>query len=262
MEPSGFSKRCRPGDAFGTDSCNTKGWLDPPLSVILPTNCKCSEVAGEIAESHSFPEEVRAVNRATPARKREFVTGRACARVALSDLGLAMGPIPRGANREPQWPAGIVGSITHCAGYVAAAVARTDDIRGIGMDAEPNEHLEPEVIRMIAVEEEIEKLRALGTTACWDRLLFSAKESVFKVWFPMTERWLDFRDVNVTFLPEAGCFHAEIRVCKATGGEAHRGWMDGKFVVRERVLLSAVVLEPDGDLIREILERRKLSCGR
>jgi 4'-phosphopantetheinyl transferase EntD len=36
-------------------------------------------------------------------------------------------------------------------------------------------------------------LRDLAATApgpCWDRLLFSAKESVYKAWFPPAGRWL------------------------------------------------------------------------
>jgi len=41
-------------------------------------------------------------------------------------------------------------------------------------------------------------------------LLFSGKEAVFKAWFPMTGRWLDFKDAEVTVDPFSGAFNAKI----------------------------------------------------
>lgn len=74
-------------------------------------------------------------------RQREFATARSCARTALARLGVPPVPVlasPRGA---PRWPAGVVGSITHCDGYRAAAVAYTRDVVSLGIDAEPDEPL-------------------------------------------------------------------------------------------------------------------------
>jgi 4'-phosphopantetheinyl transferase EntD len=44
---------------------------------------------------------------------------------------------------------------------------------------------------------------------CRDRLLFSAKESVYKAWFPLTGRWLGFEDADVTITPD-GTFTARV----------------------------------------------------
>ena len=59
-----------------------------------------------------------------------------------------------GAKREPLWPAGVVGSITHCDGYRAAAVARATDLATVGIDAEPHEPLPDGVLAAIALPAE------------------------------------------------------------------------------------------------------------
>ena len=39
----------------------------------------------------------------------------------------------------------------------------------------------------------------------WDKLLFSAKESVYKAWFPTHKTWLDFSDCEIAFFLDAQC---------------------------------------------------------
>ena len=97
-------------------------------------------------------------------RRREFVTARRCAREALASLGQAPGPIGVGPSREPQWPAGLVGSITHTRGFRAAAVAPQSVVASIGIDAEQNEPLPDGVEKFVSVEGELEMLAAL--TVC------------------------------------------------------------------------------------------------
>ena len=83
-----------------------------------------------------FAQEAVAVDRAVPRRRAEFAAGRRCARAALARIGIPPAPLLRGEDREPLWPDGAVGSITHCAGYVAAAVAATEVMLSVGIDAE------------------------------------------------------------------------------------------------------------------------------
>src|SRR5882672_7976907 len=85
-----------------------------------------------------LPEEEALIDGAVAPRRSEFATTRSCARQALHRLGVPEGPILRGPKREPLWPPGIVGSLTHCTGYRAAAVARASDVLAIGIDAEPH----------------------------------------------------------------------------------------------------------------------------
>ncbi|OEV07376.1 4'-phosphopantetheinyl transferase family protein [Streptomyces nanshensis] len=192
-----------------------------------------------------FPEERVAVARAVPKRQREFADVRACARSALGRLGVAPVPLVPGHRGAPQWPEGVVGSMTHCDGYRAAAVARGTDAVGIGIDAEPAEPTPDGVLGVISLPTEREHLRALAAAhpqVAWDRLLFSAKESVFKVWYPLTSRELDFSEAEITIDADAGTFSARLLVeGPVLGGERLRGFT-GRWAARRGLLATAVLL--------------------
>ncbi|MBX6384282.1 MAG: 4'-phosphopantetheinyl transferase, partial [Microbispora sp.] len=111
------------------------------ISEILPPWVASAESFGDVPEETLLPEERPFIAQAVDRRRREFVTGRHCARLALARIGVPPGPIPRGERGAPVWPAGTVGSITHCSGYRAAAVAPAHLARAIGIDAEPHEPL-------------------------------------------------------------------------------------------------------------------------
>lgn len=98
------------------------------LEQILPPRVAVAESFGDLPDAKLLPEEEAIIARAVPRRRREFAAGRWCARAALAQLGEPPVPILRGPQNEPQWPAGIAGSITHCAGYRAAAAARTAEV--------------------------------------------------------------------------------------------------------------------------------------
>jgi 4'-phosphopantetheinyl transferase EntD len=192
-----------------------------------------------------FPEEEQAVGQAVDKRRREFVTARACARGALAQLGLPPVAIPVGARGEPHWPAGIVGSITHCAGYRACVVARTGDIATVGIDAEPNEPLPDGVLAEIACAQERERLRELARrepSVHWDRLLFSAKEAVYKAWFPLAERWLGFEDATISVDLAQSAFEACLLVCGPLVGAERLRLLRGRFLVRDGLVLTAISL--------------------
>jgi 4'-phosphopantetheinyl transferase EntD len=138
-------------------------------------------------------EEVEAVAHAVPDRVREFAAGRVAARQALAALGLGPVALPVGARRMPAWPTGVVGSITHCAGIAAAAVAWSDDLTAIGIDGEPAVPLEPDIVDAVATPAERARLAdELGAT-----ILFSAKESFYKCWSALDGPVLEFHDVEV-----------------------------------------------------------------
>ncbi|MER6333644.1 hypothetical protein ABT298_30840, partial [Streptomyces sp. NPDC001034] len=92
-----------------------------------------------------FPEERALVALSTSdERRREFATVRMCARTAPARLWVAPVPVvPRGgvetrARHAPSWPDGIVGGMTRCRGYRAAAVLRDDVLASLGIDGEPH----------------------------------------------------------------------------------------------------------------------------
>jgi enterobactin synthetase component D / holo-[acyl-carrier protein] synthase len=171
------------------------------IEKVLPDAVACSEAFDDPPDAVLFPAEAAVISRAVDKRRREFQTVRHCARRALRELGLPPAAILPGEHREPLWPSGMVGSLTHCAGYRAAVVAHQRDVLTVGIDAEPHEPLPPDVAGAIAVDEELvglAGLTAVDSAVCWDRVLFSAKETVYKAWFPLTHRWLGFEQASIT----------------------------------------------------------------
>ncbi|GAA1351400.1 4'-phosphopantetheinyl transferase family protein [Saccharothrix algeriensis] len=196
-------------------------------------------------EVELFPEEERLVANAVDKRRREFTTGRHCARTALGRLGVAPAPLLPGERRAPVWPEGVVGSITHCAGYRAAAVGLTSEIRTIGIDAEPNEPTPPGVLGAIALPPElamVSRLGAAGNKVAWDRLLFSAKETVYKAWFPLTRLWLGFEEAELTINPDDGTFSARILVEPPVVDGAPLTGFTGRWLVREGFVVTAIAV--------------------
>ncbi len=178
------------------------------LEQILPNKVCLSVVRGDVS-SRLFPTEESAIANSVEERRREFMTVRHCARCALHNLGAPVVALAPGPDRAPQWPDGVVGSMTHCIGYGAAAVGwRSDELTSIGIDAEPNEPLPKNVRSLASTADEWRMLLGL-TSSCpdlaWDRLLFSAKEAVFKAWWPLTHTWLDFHQAKVELFLD-GCF--------------------------------------------------------
>ena len=168
----------------------------------LPADPAAAEQAyPEAIEAGLFPEEREHIARSVAKRRVEFAAVRRCARRALQELGYPPVPILPGEQREPRWPEGVVGSMTHCAGYCAAAVARSGEVSALGIDAEVHAPLPEGVLELISLESEralIARLAERGPgTVHWDRVLFSAKESVYKAWFPLTRRWLGFEQADI-----------------------------------------------------------------
>ncbi|MBI3848236.1 MAG: 4'-phosphopantetheinyl transferase superfamily protein [Planctomycetes bacterium] len=176
-------------------------------------------VTVESTAAHSVdalrPEEEACLGRSVEKRRREFAAGRACARRALASLGLQDVTIPAGPDRLPLWPPGIVGSITHCDGYCAAAVATSGHIVGLGLDAESIVALEDSLVTLVCLPSETEAVRALHgfTPGEGAKLAFSAKEAAYKCYFPFVHHILEFHDVEVTFTfegPRRGAFVARV----------------------------------------------------
>ena len=216
------------------------------IAQLLPSVVASAEAFGDGSGAALFPEEERIVANAVDKRRREFTTARACARTALGQLGLPPAAILPGPRGAPQWPAGVVGSITHCDGYRACAVARDSDLFALGLDAEPNRPLPAGVLDVVALPGERDRLSALacgGTPAvCWDRLLFSAKESVYKTWFPLTRRRLDFDQAVITIKPAAGTFSVQILAPDGLACGGRLTSVTGAWLVQAGLVLTAIAV--------------------
>ena len=213
---------------------------------IVPSAVAAEEAFGDDRRIELFPEEEAVVAKAVDKRRREFTTARACARAALARLGLPPVPIVPGVRGAPQWPPGIVGSMTHCAGYRACAVAWDKDVVTIGLDAEPHGPLPHGVLGAVASAGEQAQLAALSATTPgvhWDRLLFSAKESVYKAWFPLTGRWLGFDDAVIDVHPGQQQFTARLLVPGPDVIDAPLTGFSGRWLVSNGLVVTAIVIE-------------------
>jgi 4'-phosphopantetheinyl transferase EntD len=102
--------------------------------------------------------------------------------------------VPRSGAGAPIWPAGLVGSLAHDASIAVAALASSTDFESIGIDIEPAEPLEPELLDIIAT---IGERREIANRQFGGRVLFAAKEAVYKAIYPLERTFLEHHDVEV-----------------------------------------------------------------
>jgi 4'-phosphopantetheinyl transferase EntD len=190
-----------------------------------------------------LPEEEPCIRRAVEKRRREFAAGRACARQALEACGIRNYPLLIGPDRAPVWPRGIVGSITHCEGFVGAAVARKGVIRGIGVDAERAEPLERELVRLVCTPREREWIDVVPPPLYtnWPKLLFSAKEAAYKCLAPLCERPLGFHDLEIVVHPSARRFAIRFHG-DAPLPRTERPVLEGRFATSRQHVFTGVLL--------------------
>jgi 4'-phosphopantetheinyl transferase EntD len=101
------------------------------------------------------------------------------------------------------------------------------------------------VLDVISLPSEREWLRTLNAQAPglhWERLLFCAKESVFKTWYPLTRLELDFHEAEITFDPLTRTFSARLLVPGPVVGGRAVPEFAGRFVARDGLLVTAIHL--------------------
>lgn len=145
-------------------------------------------------EDALLPEERASIP--SPLAERRCASGaaRIAARQILARFGYDRCPIPRGTAGEPIWPVGMIGSLSHDHEFAVAAIARTRDVSGIGIDIEPATPLPFDMIDFVLTPK---GPSAFPEDRLAGRRLFAAKEAVFKAVFPMDRSFLEFQDIDV-----------------------------------------------------------------
>jgi 4'-phosphopantetheinyl transferase EntD len=212
------------------------------IARILPAGVAVAVSTEDVPIDAPFDVEHEAIARAVPKRRQEFLTGRTLARRALAQLGIEPVAIPSGPRGEPLWPEGVAASITHCAGYRACAAVRIGAVRSLGIDAEVHAPLPAGVLGQIAFGPELAAVAVYGDGVHLDAVMFSAKESVYKAWFPLTGRWLGFDDVEMTLDPAARRFSARLLVAGPDIGGRPLTAFEGRYAVGGGVVATAVVV--------------------
>lgn len=188
--------------------------------------------------------EALSVRGAIERRVREFTAGRTCARTALKRLGFEDPVIPVGKRRQPVWPQGITGSISHASGYCLAAVSPRTRISGLGIDIEQASALSGSLIDLVCTPDEKQRFACSdGSVGLLAKIAFSAKEAVFKCLFPVYGEELEFHDVSLDLALHDGRFIAHVSRFSLNADsdlEVH-----GRFTCTSRLVISAAVLQDE-----------------
>ena len=150
----------------------------------------------ELALGH---EEIGAFKASVEKVRRQSGAARIVARQLMAQMGQPPHAILKGPSGAPIWPDGLVGSLAHTAQIAVAALARRADFSSIGIDIEPAEPLEPDLLNLVATASE---QKAVANNPLGARLLFTIKEAVYKAVNPLDGVFLEHHDVEVNL--EAG----------------------------------------------------------
>jgi 4'-phosphopantetheinyl transferase EntD len=176
------------------------------------------------------PEEAQSVARAVPKRVAEFAAGRLCARSALARFGIASVAVRAAPDRQPLWPAGFVGSITHTQGFCAAVIGQQARFVGLGLDTENACAVSANLWPSICIAQELAWIESLAadqrTRAA--TLVFAAKEAFYKCQYPASGEWLSFSDLRIVpplkWPALAGSFEVEAQRQLAASASPHTAY--------------------------------------
>ena len=164
-------------------SSTIEAWLRELTTIYPAIRCDWTFVTDHANSLHA--EEVAALVGAVPKRRKEFSTGRVLARALMGHIdGFAGQTIPKSESGAPEWPAGLVGSLTHVDGVCAAMIGRSTEYAGLGLDLERIDAVDLSVRDRVLTRVERQRPGDLAADLHL-ALCFSAKEAVFKTLHPL-----------------------------------------------------------------------------
>jgi 4'-phosphopantetheinyl transferase EntD len=141
-----------------------------------------------------LPEEADAFAGSVDKVRRASGAARIVARQLMTRLGQPQLAVRKAPSGVPIWPSGLVGSLAHTSQIAVAAVARREDFSSLGIDVEPADPLEADLLDLVATRSEREEI---SDDPHGGRLLFAIKEAVYKSVYPLDQVFLEHRDVEV-----------------------------------------------------------------
>ncbi|MGC1506555.1 MAG: 4'-phosphopantetheinyl transferase superfamily protein [Sulfitobacter sp.] len=181
---------------------------------------------------------------ALASRQQEFAAGRTAVRIAMAQLGMAPVAIPAAKDRAPVWPSGLRGSISHTKFLCAAVVANEGP--SLGLDIEQNTPLSSGLLSTICSDAEQRHIAGPDQLRL-AKLVFSAKEAIYKAQYPLTKMLFGFDHIDIFFNLPARAFTATF--LKPAGYFAVGDKLQGRFD------------EIDGHLVTAAWADKSLSKG-
>jgi len=164
-----------------------------------------ADVAGELT-----PAEDALSQDYHPKRRAEFRAGRLYARQAMTALGLPDRELLIGPNRAPLWPAGVVGTLSHADTICGAILAPASNLRGLGFDLDTDAPLAERLVPRICTPEELVWLDGRPDRLALAKQVFGIKESLYKVYSPLTGSFLGFQEATIRLDEAGGTFEARV----------------------------------------------------
>jgi len=220
------------------------GFIEAVTST-LPGPIVCHGGSIDALQGMLHPIEALDVQHAVEKRVREFTAGRTSARAALQRLGYDDIAIPVGKRRQPVWPAGVTGSISHAGDHCLAAVCTRNHFSGLGVDIEQATPLCDRLVDLVCTPEERMRMAngAGSMTALLAKFMFSAKEAVFKCLFPIYGEELEFHDVSLDISLHEGRYTAHVSRFALNAGEDLE--LHGRFACTAQLVITAAILHDD-----------------
>lgn len=170
-----------------------------------PMRAAYCQKSGEWLQDFSHAQRLRPSMRLS--RRQEFTSGRHCASQALKSLGVSMDcSLISDEDGLPTWPTGYVGSISHCREQVVAVAAPADAVACVGIDIEHVHRLSQAAADRILSETEMDWV---GGSTRLASLVFSAKEAIYKAYYPHYRRSANFKDVHLTPIQNTSCMRVQ-----------------------------------------------------
>ncbi|RWC25108.1 MAG: 4'-phosphopantetheinyl transferase superfamily protein [Mesorhizobium sp.] len=144
--------------------------------------------------THLLPNEAHSIPARQPAMRHASGAARWIAHGLLAELGIKDVAILRTPSGAPVWPDGITGSLAHDDDMAVAAVVPVGHIASLGIDVEPALPLQDEILALVATP--ADRTDAADRHLA-GRLLFAAKEAVYKAVYPLDREVLGYEDISV-----------------------------------------------------------------
>lgn len=213
------------------------------LGALFPSGVVVATTRAPIGPELLLPAEADLIQGASAARQASFAGGRHCARQALRGLGITDFPLLSGEHREPLWPSGVTGSISHCGAYCAAVVSDDPAIAGLGLDIERIGPITELPLELICTAGESAWLdtrpRNDRTRLAW--VLFSAKESLYKAIHAQHKAFIEFREVELSIRPAADSFFVQSLAAELVE-TLGRFRQDGRYLIEGSYVGTGVTL--------------------
>ena len=193
------------------------GELSQALQTLAPSGflIGCREIAfGD--ESALLDAEMRSMASRSIVARRASGAARIVARQLLTQLALPAAAVLRNVSGAPVWPQGVIGSLAHDDQIAVAIIGKTGGFSRVGIDIEPVEPLAQDAVDVVMTASEQRNI----SDAIERKLLFCAKEAVYKASHPADGEFLEYHDIEVdlpgrqAFARTGGVF--ELRTCMSS----------------------------------------------